>query len=147
EHVTTTFNDPLLSGEDKLKLTDLMELCTQLQSSVLALDTTKDNQALKIGSLKRRVKKLEKKANKKTHKLKRLYKTGSSTRVRSSEDADLGDQEDASKQERMIVDLDADEGVSLVDETQGRNDQDMFNSSILDDEEVVAEKKVSTADP
>nr|GFC22470.1 hypothetical protein [Tanacetum cinerariifolium] len=32
EHETTTFNDPLLSGEDRLKLTELMELCTHLQS-------------------------------------------------------------------------------------------------------------------
>nr|GEY00315.1 hypothetical protein [Tanacetum cinerariifolium] len=61
--------------------------------------------------------------------------------------AGLGDQEDASKQERMIADLDADEGVALVDETQGRNNQDMFDTSIFDDEEVVSEKKVSTADP
>nr|GEV97650.1 putative ribonuclease H-like domain-containing protein [Tanacetum cinerariifolium] len=42
---------------------------------------------------------------------------------------------------RMIDDLDADEGVALVDETQGRNDQDMFDTSILDDDdEVVAEE-------
>nr|GFC07896.1 hypothetical protein [Tanacetum cinerariifolium] len=59
---------------------------------------------------------------------KRLYKIGSSIRVESSEDAGLGDQEDASKQERMIDDLDADEGVALVDETQGRNDQDMLDT-------------------
>nr|GEZ17073.1 putative reverse transcriptase domain-containing protein [Tanacetum cinerariifolium] len=93
------------------------------------------------------VKKLEKKANKKTHKLKRLYKIGSSTRMKSSEDAGVGDQEDASKQGRMIADLDANEGVALVDKTQGRNDQDMFDTSIFDDEEVVAEKEVSTTDP
>nr|GEU64355.1 hypothetical protein [Tanacetum cinerariifolium] len=43
--------------------------------------------------------------------------------------------------------FDADEGVTLVDETQGRNDQDMFDTSIPDDEKVVAEKKVSTANP
>nr|GEX30583.1 hypothetical protein [Tanacetum cinerariifolium] len=146
EHVITTSNDPLLSGEDKLKLTELMELCTYLQSRVLALKTTKSNQALKIRSLKRRVKKLEKKANTKTHKLRRLYKIGSSIRVESSEDAGLGDQEDASKQRRMIVDLDADEGVALVDATHGRNDQDMFDTSILDDEEVVTEKEVITTD-
>nr|GEZ23434.1 reverse transcriptase domain-containing protein [Tanacetum cinerariifolium] len=59
----------------------------------------------------------------------------------------LGDQEEASKHKRMIVDLDANEGVALVDETQGRNDQDMFDTSILDNEEVVAEREVSTADP
>nr|GEU86629.1 hypothetical protein [Tanacetum cinerariifolium] len=39
EHVTTTSNDPLLSGEDRLKLTELMELCTKLQSRILALET------------------------------------------------------------------------------------------------------------
>nr|GEV37401.1 hypothetical protein [Tanacetum cinerariifolium] len=130
EHVTTTSNYPLLSGEDRLKLTELMELYTQLQSRVLTLETTKANQALEIGSLKGRVKKLEKKVNKKSHKLKRLYKIGSSTRVESFEDAGLSDQEDASKQGKMIDDLDADKGVALVDETKGRNDQDMFDTSI-----------------
>nr|GEX87317.1 hypothetical protein [Tanacetum cinerariifolium] len=104
EHVTTTSNDPLLSGENRLKLTELMELCTQLHSRVLALETTKANQALEIRSLKRRVKKLEKKSSKKSHK------------------------EDASKQGRMIEDLDADKGVALVDENHGRNDQDMFDT-------------------
>nr|GFB41148.1 hypothetical protein [Tanacetum cinerariifolium] len=48
---------------------------------------------------------------------------------------------------RMIDVLDTDEGVTLVDETRGRNDQDMVDTSILDDEEVVVEKKVSTTFP
>nr|GFC82744.1 hypothetical protein [Tanacetum cinerariifolium] len=72
--------------------------------------------------------------------------SGSSTSVESSKDAGLGDPKDASKQERMINDLDADEGVTFVDETHGRNDQDMFDTSILDDDEVVVEKEVSTDD-
>nr|GEV24428.1 hypothetical protein [Tanacetum cinerariifolium] len=110
EYVTTTSNDPLVSGEDRLKLTEFMELYTHLQLIVLDLETTKANQALEIKSLKRRVKKLKKKG-------------------------------------RMIKDLDDDEGVALVDETQGRNDRGIFDTSILDDEEVVAEKEVSTADP
>nr|GEW44757.1 hypothetical protein [Tanacetum cinerariifolium] len=122
EHVTTTSNDPL-SGEDRLKLTKLMKLYTKLQLRVLVMESIKVDQALKIGSLKRKVKKLEKKASKKTHKLKRLYKIGSSTRVESSKDSRLGDQEDASKQERMIADL---EFVA---------------------KEVVSEKEVSTTDP
>nr|GEW49896.1 hypothetical protein [Tanacetum cinerariifolium] len=122
EHKTTTFNDPLLS------------------------ESTKYNQALEIRSLKMRMKKLEKKSSKKTHKLKRLYKICSSTRVESSKDACLGDQEDASKQGMMIEDLDADEGFKLVDETQERNDKDMFDTSILDVKEAVAKKKVSTGD-
>nr|GEU91447.1 hypothetical protein [Tanacetum cinerariifolium] len=129
------------------KLTELMKLCTKLQSRFLALETTKVDQALEIGSLKRRVKKLEKKASKKTHKHKRFYKIGSSTRVESYKDASLGYQEDASKQGRMIANFDANEGVALVNETQRRNDQDMFDTSIFDDEEVVAKKEVSTVDP
>nr|GEZ93557.1 hypothetical protein [Tanacetum cinerariifolium] len=141
EHVTTTSNDPLLSGEDRLKLTELMKNYTQLQLRVFALETTKANQALEIGSLKRKMKKLEKKANKKTYTLKRLYKICSSTRVESSDDVGLGDQEDASKQGRIIDNLDADAEVTLVDETKGMNDQDMFDTSILDDEEVVAKNE------
>nr|GFA10137.1 hypothetical protein [Tanacetum cinerariifolium] len=153
ERVSKLSNDPpvsrvntLGSGKDRLQHTELMELCTQLQSRVLALETTKTNQALKIGSLKTRMKKLEKKTSKRTHKLNRLYKIGSSRRIESSDEASLGDQEDASKQRRIIDNLDTDEGVTLVDETRRRNDQDMLNIGVLDDEEVVAEKKVSTAD-
>ncbi|GKE01795.1 hypothetical protein Tco_1389778, partial [Tanacetum coccineum] len=56
--VPTHSNDPLLSGEDRLKLTELMELCTKLSERVFALETRKINQALEIDSLKRRVKKL-----------------------------------------------------------------------------------------
>nr|GEZ54997.1 ribonuclease H-like domain, reverse transcriptase, RNA-dependent DNA polymerase [Tanacetum cinerariifolium] len=67
--------------------------------------------------------------------------SGSSTRVKSFKDAGLGDQEDASKQGRMIDDLNADEGVTLVDV------QDMFDTSILEYEEVVTKKEVSTVDP
>nr|GEV93668.1 hypothetical protein [Tanacetum cinerariifolium] len=54
----------------------------------------------------------------------------------------------ASKQRKMIDDLDVNERVALVDETQGRsyNDQDMFDTRILDDEEATVEKEVSTAD-
>ncbi|GKF28538.1 hypothetical protein Tco_0094880 [Tanacetum coccineum] len=59
--VPTHSNDPLLSGEDRLKLNELMELCTSLSQRFLALETTKTTQALEIYSLKRRVKKLEKK--------------------------------------------------------------------------------------
>nr|GEX38187.1 hypothetical protein [Tanacetum cinerariifolium] len=104
ERLSKLSNDPPLSrvntlgsGEDRLQLTKLMEIC-------------------------------------------------SSRRIKSSNEASLDDQEDTSKQGRIIDNLDTYEGVTLVDETQGRNDQDMFDIGILDDEEVVAEKEVSTAD-
>ncbi|GJU33688.1 hypothetical protein Tco_1182042, partial [Tanacetum coccineum] len=52
ENVSTQFYDPLLtrgntlrSGKDSLKLTELMELCTTLQSRVLDLEKTKTTQA------------------------------------------------------------------------------------------------------
>ncbi|GJS93771.1 putative ribonuclease H-like domain-containing protein [Tanacetum coccineum] len=54
EHVATPSCNPPQSGEDRMQLTKLMDLCTQLQSRVLALETTKSNQALEIESLKRR---------------------------------------------------------------------------------------------
>nr|GEU39976.1 uncharacterized mitochondrial protein AtMg00810-like [Tanacetum cinerariifolium] len=71
----------------------------------------------------------------------------SSRRIEFLDESSLGDQEDASKHRRIIDNLDADKGVTLVNETQGMNDQDMFDTGVLDDEEVVAEKEVSTANP
>ncbi|GKB00826.1 hypothetical protein Tco_0828870 [Tanacetum coccineum] len=154
--VPTHSNDPLLSDEDRLKLTELMKLCTKLAERVLALETTKINQALEIDSLKRRVKKLEKKkGGSRTHRLKRLYKVGRSARVVSSKDEGLGEQKDASKQGRKIDEIDQDAEVTLVNETQGRyEDNLMFDTSVLDNEQDMAEKEVdmaekdvSTADP
>ncbi|GJR94632.1 reverse transcriptase domain-containing protein [Tanacetum coccineum] len=76
----------LQSDEDRHKLDKLMALCTTLQSKVLDLEKTKTTQANEIASLKRRVKKLEKKSRSRTHKLKRLYKVGLTARVESSGD-------------------------------------------------------------
>ncbi|GKA89293.1 hypothetical protein Tco_0811105 [Tanacetum coccineum] len=111
--------DPSQSGEDRMQLHELINLCTKLSDRVLALETTKTTQALEIASLKSRVKKLEKKASKRTYKFKRLYMVGTTRRVESSNDEGLGAQEDASKQGRSIEDIDKDAEVSLVDETQG----------------------------
>ncbi|GJZ34568.1 hypothetical protein Tco_0580385 [Tanacetum coccineum] len=167
ENVSKTSNDSLLAGvntprsdEDSMKLKELMEFCTKLQQRVLDLENTKTAQAQEITSLKLRVKKLEKKGGSRTHKLKRLYKVGRSARVISSDEASLGDQEDASKQERKIDDIDKDAKITLVDETQGMYGDDlMFDTCVLDNEEVlagqdmaekvinVAENEVSTVDP
>ncbi|GJV76853.1 putative ribonuclease H-like domain-containing protein [Tanacetum coccineum] len=79
----------------------------------------------------------KKKRGSRTHKLKRLYKVGRSARIISSDEASLGDQEDASKQERKINDIDKDTEFTLVDETQGRYGDDLiFNTSDLASEEV-----------
>nr|GEV97243.1 ribonuclease H-like domain-containing protein [Tanacetum cinerariifolium] len=133
ESVPTTSNNPLPSGKDRMKLTELINLCTNLQKQVLNLEKAKTTQAKEIADLKSRVKRLEE------------------------------EKEDASKQERMINNIDQDEEIALVNETQGRlNEEEMFGVDDLDGDEVImdvttgenveqstkdAEKEVSTTDP
>nr|GEY60299.1 putative ribonuclease H-like domain-containing protein [Tanacetum cinerariifolium] len=114
------------SGKDSLKLTELMELCTKLQQ--------RTTQALEIDSLKRRVKKLERKKRSRTHRLKRLYKIILSVRVKSSKNEGFGE-EDASKQGR-IADIDANEDIYLVNV---HNDEDLFGVNDLDGDEAIVE--------
>ncbi|GKD26061.1 hypothetical protein Tco_1232275 [Tanacetum coccineum] len=119
ESVSKHSNDSLLargntlrSDEDRLKLNELMELCPTLQNRVLDLEKTKTTQQNEIASLKRRVKKLEKKSRSRTHRLKRLYKVGLTARVESSDNEEsLG--KDASKQGRIDA-IDADGEITLV---------------------------------
>ncbi|GKD68992.1 hypothetical protein Tco_1323082, partial [Tanacetum coccineum] len=113
-------NDPLLargntlrSGEDSLKLKELMELCTNLQIRILDLEKIKTTQAEEIVSLKRRVKKLE---NKKS----------------------LG--ENASKQERINA-IDADEDITLVNDQYDAdmfNVNTLTGDEVLAEQEVAA---------
>nr|GEU67164.1 hypothetical protein [Tanacetum cinerariifolium] len=98
------------------------------------------HQVAKIEKLKKRVKKLERKKNKRTYGLTRLYKVGLSARVESSKDEEgMGAQEDASKHGR-IAKIDANEDLFLIDETaqdQERiKDQDLFGVHNLDGDEV-----------
>ncbi|GJW20597.1 retrovirus-related pol polyprotein from transposon TNT 1-94 [Tanacetum coccineum] len=151
ENVSKHSNDQLLargstlqSGEDSLKLTKLIEFCTNLQQRVLDLEKTKTTQQIKIDSLKRRVKKLEKKISSRTHKLKRLYKVSLSARVESSRDEEhLG--EDASKQRRRINAIDADEDITLVN-VQDDADNKMFDVNTLTGDKVLAEQEVIAKD-
>ncbi|GJR15190.1 putative ribonuclease H-like domain-containing protein [Tanacetum coccineum] len=142
ENESKTSNDPLLargntlrSGQDSLKLKELMELCTNLQQRVLDLETTKTTQANEIASLKRRVKKIERRNKSRTHGLKRIYRVGSLRRVESSEDEGLG-KEDTSKQGRRINTIDVDEDITLVND---QDDADMFGVNDLDGDEVIVD--------
>ncbi|GJR14793.1 retrovirus-related pol polyprotein from transposon TNT 1-94 [Tanacetum coccineum] len=103
---------------------------------------TKTAQDQEITSLKKRVKKLEKKGGSRTHKLKRLYMVGRSRRVVSSKEESLGDQEDASKQGR-IDDIDADKDIYLVNV---HRDEDMFGVNDLKGDEIVVESEVADKD-
>nr|GEV70031.1 reverse transcriptase [Tanacetum cinerariifolium] len=115
EHIPTPFYDLLPSGEDRLQLNELMEICTKLSD----------------------------KKKKRTHGLKRLYKFGLSARVKSSEEEEgLGDQEDASKQGRT-AEINVDEDISLINEAvqdQGKmNDEDLFGVNDLDGDELIVD--------
>ncbi|GKA42338.1 hypothetical protein Tco_0734998 [Tanacetum coccineum] len=123
EHVSTPSYNPPQSGEDRLQLTELMNLYTSLQKKVLDLEDAKTAQAKEIASLKKRVKQLEKRRKSRTPGLTRLRKVGSARRVESSDDASLGAQE-----------------------TQGRNDEDlMFDTSVPNGDEVFEEPMVIAA--
>ncbi|GJX02871.1 hypothetical protein Tco_0188787 [Tanacetum coccineum] len=146
-----TMGDTIAQTRIDLKPDELMALCTTLLKKVLDLEKTKTSQANEIPSLKRRVKKLEKKDRSRTYKLNRLYKVGLTTRVES-----LGDEEDlvedASKQEWRINAINADEDITLVN-VQDDADNEMFDVNVLNDEEVfvagqnenVVEEKVDVA--
>nr|GEU35743.1 ribonuclease H-like domain-containing protein [Tanacetum cinerariifolium] len=106
ERVTKLSNDSLLargntlrSNEDNMKLNELMQLCTNLQNRVLDLEKTKTTQKNKIGSLKRRFKRLEKRNRSRTHKLNRLYKVGLSARGESSGEEESGEEVFVAEQE------------------------------------------------
>nr|GEU85741.1 hypothetical protein [Tanacetum cinerariifolium] len=134
-----------------------------VNGEVLDLEEAKITKAKEIVGLKKRVKKLEQKRKSRTSGLKRLRKVGSAMRVESLTEASLGDQEDAFKQRRMIDNIVHDVEITLVDDIQGRmNEEDMFGVNDLDGDEVVVdvlasekveqsikvvEKEVSTADP
>ncbi|GJX33421.1 hypothetical protein Tco_0243276 [Tanacetum coccineum] len=160
ENVSTQSDDPLLargntlrSGEDSLKLKELMELCTNLQQRVLDLEKTKTTQAEEIVSLKRRVKKFKQKKRSRTHMLKRLRNVGATARVESSGgEESLG--EDASKQGR-IDSIDTDDDITLVsvhdvNVSAGKEEVvEVINTAklIIDDAHIsAAGDKVSTAD-
>ncbi|GJX67126.1 hypothetical protein Tco_0302853 [Tanacetum coccineum] len=137
ENVFKHSNDSLLakgntlrSDEDRLKLDELMALCTTLQNRVLDLEKTKTTQANEIASLKRRIKKLEKK---------------------NRDEERLG--EDASKQGRINA-IDTDDDITLVS-VQDDADKEMFDVDTLNGEEVfvagqnenVVEEIVDAAQP
>ncbi|GJX34336.1 hypothetical protein Tco_0245893, partial [Tanacetum coccineum] len=121
---------------------------TEHEESVLDLEKAKDAQAKEIAALKKRIQKLERKKMSRPTGLKRLKKVGMSRRVESSEDQEsLVAPEDASKQGRSIADIDADVEVTLVDETQERQDDElMFDTGVLDTDEMHVEAKVDEKD-
>ncbi|GKA51173.1 hypothetical protein Tco_0744369 [Tanacetum coccineum] len=110
EWLSKQSNDPTLSrvntlgsGEDSIKLQELMDLCIKLSERVLALENIKTAQDLEITNLKKR----------------------------SSAEKSLGDQEDASKQGRNKINQD--KGISWFQkdaETRGRYGHDISTAEV-----------------
>ncbi|GJU30993.1 hypothetical protein Tco_1174582 [Tanacetum coccineum] len=134
-----------VNGERQIQaLTDKKKVIiteTSIRSDLYLEDAgekARDAQAKEIANLKKRVQNLERKKKSRTTRLKRLKKVGMSSRVESPEDKEsLGNHEDASKQGRSIDDIDKDADVSLVDDTQGRSDnEEMFDINDLHGDEV-----------
>ncbi|GKA18844.1 putative ribonuclease H-like domain-containing protein [Tanacetum coccineum] len=150
-------NQPSLSSQPKKKQpskkaqrqeAEVPQDETVHEESVLDLEKVKDAQTKEIAALKKRIQMLERKKMSRPTGLKRLQKVAMSRRVESSKDQEsLGAPEDASKQGRSIADIDADNDVTLVDETQERQDDDlMFDTGVLDDDEMLVEAKVDGKD-
>ncbi|GJR57988.1 hypothetical protein Tco_1500150 [Tanacetum coccineum] len=79
----------------------------------------------------------------------RIQKLSSSGDYKFKEETSLGDQEDSSKQGKKINDLDADAKITLVDESQGRHDDDLISIvkpvTIVSEVVTTANVEVSTA--
>ncbi|GJW01236.1 hypothetical protein Tco_1556487 [Tanacetum coccineum] len=130
----TPHDSPLTGGytpgsdEGRLKLDELITLCTKLSKQVLDLEKEKDAQAMEILKLKKRVKKLERKRKLSiSHPKRRIY------RQDESFNDDL-DEEDASKQGRtgdktkpMFQDSDFDE----LDDDIYNDDDDLIVHVLL----------------
>nr|GEV73227.1 uncharacterized mitochondrial protein AtMg00810-like [Tanacetum cinerariifolium] len=113
DHVPATSHDPLPSGEDRMQLTELMELCKNLSNKVLDLENKviemKSSHKEKIEKLKSRVKKLEEKNMSLTEELKSFNTMVKSLTIKET----VMDKEESSKQGRKIIDIDADAKVNL----------------------------------
>nr|GEW35304.1 ribonuclease H-like domain-containing protein [Tanacetum cinerariifolium] len=100
---------PLQGAEFPTQIQQVLNVCSALAKRVENLENDNAAQKLVIIKLKARVKRLEKANMVKSSKLRRLRKVGASRRIESSDDM-----EDVFNQERLIDDMDKDEGIDAV---------------------------------
>nr|GEX61764.1 hypothetical protein [Tanacetum cinerariifolium] len=101
-------------------LQEALDSCAALARRVEHLEHDKVAQDLEIIKLKTRVKKLERANKVKSLKLRRLRKVETSQRVDTLDDTIM---EDVSNQERMIDELDRDEGVVFMSEKEEKKEE------------------------
>ncbi|GKA95924.1 ribonuclease H-like domain-containing protein [Tanacetum coccineum] len=124
EPITPISHDPPHSGEDSMQLTELMNLYTKLSDRVLALETTKATQAVEIATLKKRVKNLEKKED--------ASKQGRSNEEMDDDNAVVDDYNEMDDDNAVVDDY---------NEATKWNDNLMFDTTVLEGEEVVSTAK------
>nr|GEX31841.1 hypothetical protein [Tanacetum cinerariifolium] len=131
-------HDPLPSGEDSLKLKELIDLCTNLSNRVLDLESEvidiKSTFKAKIEKLESRVERLEDE-NRLLKELKGVHSTVDS-------DEPVMEKEKSSKQERKIADIDADVVINL-EKTQA----EAYNLDLDDQEKVLSVLDVNDEEP
>nr|GEX57571.1 hypothetical protein [Tanacetum cinerariifolium] len=137
DHVPTTSNDPLPSGEDRMQLKELMVLCINLSNKVLDLENEviemKSSHTTKIAKLESRVEKLEEENRSLTKELKSF-----NTRVKFlAINKTIVDKVESSKQGRKLVDIDDDADVKL---------ENMYNLDMAHEEIVLSMQDVTDAD-
>nr|GEV07038.1 hypothetical protein [Tanacetum cinerariifolium] len=137
DHVPTTSNNPLPSGEDRMQLKELMVLCTNLSNKVLDLENEviemKSSHKAKIAELESRVEKLEKETKSLTNEL-----ISFNTRFESPTIKEIVlDKEESSKQGRKIIDIDTDAEVNL---------ENVYNLNMAYKETVLSMQDVTDAD-
>nr|GEU35037.1 hypothetical protein [Tanacetum cinerariifolium] len=113
DRVPTTSNNPLPSGEDRMQLKELMDLCINFSNKVLDLEDEviemKSSHKEKIKELESRMEKLEEDNRSLTKELKSFNTSVESSTTKET----VVDKEESSKQRRKIVDIDADAEVNL----------------------------------
>nr|GEU57100.1 hypothetical protein [Tanacetum cinerariifolium] len=137
DHVPITSNDSLPSGEDRMKLKELMELCTNLSNKVLDLENKaiemKSSHKAKIEELESRVEKLVEENMSLTKELKSVNTRFESQTIKET----IVNKEESSKQERKIADIDADVEVNL---------ENVYNLDMAHEETVLSMQDVIDAD-
>nr|GEX99537.1 hypothetical protein [Tanacetum cinerariifolium] len=113
DHVPTTSNNPLPSGEDRMQLKELMDLSINLSNKVLDLENEviemKSSHKAKIAELESRVEKLEEKNKSLTKDLKSFNNRVESLAIKET----VVDEEESSNQGRKITDIDSHVQVNL----------------------------------
>nr|GEX04440.1 hypothetical protein [Tanacetum cinerariifolium] len=137
DHVLTTSNDPLPSGEDNMQLKELMVLCTNWSNKVLDLENKvieiKSSHKTNIAELESRVEKLKEENMSLTNELKSF-----NTKVKSPANKEtIVDKEKSSKQGRKFLDIDADAEVNL---------ENVYNLDMAHKETVLCMQDVTDAD-